>query len=227
MENNIEAQPTNINPVVHPLSPPPKSSPVLMILIILVIIAFGAIGYLFWQNQQLKVDSNQVPSVPQNPQIVIKPEPEFVPLVTDAIPDNWKTYKNQKAGIAFQYPPDWVLTTGESNHMVIGLTKKDLTQEEVILPGDSKEPATYLITIELPPNTGILIPAQTEKMTIDGKTGVRYLEGVAPASGPATFVVVGNSQYVFTYGAMAHEDTHTKYLKTFDQILSTVKFIVL
>jgi hypothetical protein len=226
MENTVQPQVSNGNIPTQP-PPPVKSSPLpIIILSIFVVICLAAIGFLFWQNQQLMNRLTQIPNTVQNQSAQLVPS--VAPVVeptTASIPTNWKTYDNQKAGISFQYPSDWILTTGESNHEVIILTKKDDTQAKVMLPGDIQDTATYRIDISLPPNSDISIPSQSQPVTVGGKLGVKFIEGAAPSSGPSTVVLVGtDSKYEFIYSALAQVNTHTKYLNTFDQILSTFKF---
>lgn len=149
-----------------------------------------------------------------------------IPTPTPEPTADWKTYENIKAGISFKYPGDWEISFGESNHMGIILKKIDQLQEKVDLPGDIKQFPEYSIVINLPPNESMKIPETNEKVIVGGIQGTKFSQGAAPSSGPSTLVTVekDNSTYLFSYNAMAHQETHTKYLNIFDQILSTFKF---
>jgi hypothetical protein len=109
MENTVQPEYIDRNSIPQTSQPVKSSNLSIIILSIFVVVCLATICYLFWQNQQLKVSLNQVPSVPSNPQVEIKPEPEFVPLVTVTIPENWKTYVNKKCGYEVKYPPTWKL----------------------------------------------------------------------------------------------------------------------
>jgi hypothetical protein len=104
MENTVQPQMQNNNPVAQPLQSPPKSSPLLMGLIILVIISFGAIGYLFWQNQQLEKQLlNHASAQSVNPETI---QTTVIPTRIDQHKD-WLVYSDVKNGYQVSYPPTW------------------------------------------------------------------------------------------------------------------------
>lgn len=150
--------------------------------------------------------------------------PASKPTVTPAAV-NMNTYTDNNHLFSFQYPSDWEINSTDSSHRIIQLTKKDLTQEKVIMPGDTIEDATYTIAIHLPPNQIYEIPTTAENIQIGGKPAKRFTEPAAPSSGQSIVVIVGtDNPYTLTYGAMAHSETHTKYVPVFNQVLSTFKF---
>jgi hypothetical protein len=155
-------------------------------------------------------------------QVITPSAPQATPRPTA----NWQTYSNAEAGITFNYPDDWELSTTENNHLIISLKKLDLSQDKIDMPGDTQENATYTISLALPPNEEITVPAETHTVQVGTISGITFEEGAAPASGPQTVVVVGSGpeSYIFRYDAMAHEATHGKYLPIFNQLLSTVQF---
>jgi len=161
---------------------------------------------------------------------------------TPTIPSDWKTYKSQDNQYQFSYSQEWKLT---SNYLPLEngyrqsyfLTLIDSSQNKVILPGDTQEYPKYIISLIV--SSYSIYPSTKEELikrgyseseiktsTIDGIEGVKYFEGAAPSSGATTVISIRNNQkyYQFTYGALAHPETHEKYLATFDQILSTFKF---
>jgi len=160
------------------------------------------------------------------------------------IPSGWKKFQSQEYPFQFHYSPDWELkgpNSGE-NYYNLSLEKKDSEQEEVtIFP----EPMTaaYYINVNVQDNPQAMTAkqkrlsyfsedsqqkaeAEMEEVEIDGVQGVRFQEPSAPSSGLSTMVsVVYNGKfYNFTYSALAHQETHNKYLDYFDQVLQTVKF---
>ncbi|HUC94709.1 MAG TPA: hypothetical protein VMR19_01750 [Candidatus Saccharimonadales bacterium] len=79
-----------------------KGSALLPIIIIIALI--GVVGYLVYQNIQLKNGSvNPTPIVPNT--VANLPEPS---LTSDPTA-NWKTYYHKNLDISFKYPPDWTV----------------------------------------------------------------------------------------------------------------------
>lgn len=67
-------------------------------LVILFVLVFGAIGFLVYQNYQLKQQISRIPSPPDLP---IKPTPTPDPTA------DWKIYANEKYGFELKYPWHW------------------------------------------------------------------------------------------------------------------------
>lgn len=216
-------EPTINAPEVAPSQPPKPVEPILpkkdsaltVILSVLLIVATAIAALLVYQNQKLVKRLKEY----QPAQTVPSPTPTTDPTA------GWKVYSDQKTGIEFKYPADWEISFGENKNMVISLTKIDKSQELVLYPGDVKEEAKYQINISLPPNFNSTIPDNAEKVTVGGLDGFRFTQGGGPASGLSTVVVIKAKDYRFSYWAMAHSETHNKYLGVFDQILTTFKFV--
>jgi len=157
---------------------------------------------------------------------------------------DWKEFVSPEHGFSFSYPSDWKLegpNKGE-NYYNLSLKKEDNTQEKVLVYEEKMTPY-YSISVSVEDNTKGLTPkekrlsyygekarekaeAEMESLKVGGYPAVKTLEGTAPSSGPSTMVTVGrgNKFFNFTYSALAHKDTHNKYLPTFDKLLETVTF---
>jgi hypothetical protein len=98
MENTVPSEVPNVNLPPQDLPPIKSSSPLpIIILSLFMIICMSAIGYLFWQNQQLLNRLTQVSDKGQNPVI------QNIPTATDTMA-NWQNYTNPKLGISIKYP---------------------------------------------------------------------------------------------------------------------------
>jgi hypothetical protein len=173
---------------------------------------------------------------------------EGVEKIVDGKTINWGTYRNEKYGFELKYPKDWKTTINESGMYLLTVLfqKVDTTQEKFILPGDYLEDATYDISLTIknnPQNYSIKdclledTPLESREKTWeeeykeiiigDNLRGIKYTIFAAPASGSCTIVAIShdNKIYKFSYCAIAHSETHTKFIKVFNQMLSTFKFI--
>lgn len=160
------------------------------------------------------------------------------------IPSDWKSYENEKHQFGFQHPSDWRFNVirDDADMLSIGLSKEDQEQEKVMVYEEMTP--LYQISVMVSYNPQNLTPkearlkqftessrAQEEQklqiVSYDGVDGIKYSEGAAPASGPSTAVLLAknNKLYNFTYSAIAHKETHEKFMGEFEQILSTVKFL--
>ena len=162
----------------------------------------------------------------------------------DEVTVGWQTYENDKYKFGFKYPPDWNLEVSFDREDLFSLSivKEDVDQEKVLLYEDEAVPS-YNMMVRVEPNPkgisareqrlsyfGEGSKEQEEKtfkdINVGGIKGIRFFEGAAPASGLATMVLLtydGNF-YQFSYGALAHQETHEKFLKDFETLLSTVEF---
>lgn len=149
----------------------------------------------------------------------------------------WKEYKNNEFKFIFKYPADWEFKTHPTQESVllVSVGKIDTSQDKVMLPGDFEQSANYLVSFNIEKNyKGLTLEqyverrgtGKFERFIVDGANGLKYKEGNAPSSGLQTNVAVlrGDYFYNFSYGAMAHKETHEKYIGVFDKILSTFKF---
>jgi len=148
---------------------------------------------------------------------------------------HWKTYKNQTLGFTFQYPSDWKINLNPEFNKTVTLEKIDLTQEKVLWSMGIKDEYIY-------PNYTIRFQREIEKyfkeavadksyniqkIKIGNLKAYQFQEASAPSSGSAIITLTKkNSHYISaTYTAYAHEETHFKFEHTYNQILSTFKFI--
>lgn len=72
----------------------PKKA-VMVIVVAIILLAGGAFAYKTWQGRQLAQQSVQNQPATQDETV------------------NWKTYKNDKYGLSFEYPKDWLLNDRE------------------------------------------------------------------------------------------------------------------
>ena len=160
------------------------------------------------------------------------------------IPSDWETYENQEHRFSFQYPSDWSFNVirDDTEMLSLGLSKEDQEQEKVMIYEEMTP--LYQISVMVSHNPQNLTAkearlkqfgessrAQEEQklqtVSYGGVDGIKYPEGAAPASGSSTAVLLAknNRLYNFTYSAIAHKETHEKFMGEFEQILSTVKFL--
>jgi hypothetical protein len=248
----INPEQANTPPAVEaPINQKPVSGKPIAIwlLLTLVVILFGATGFFAHKYYALKQQVDQPPAVSTPPAKVTTTSlsPTLSPKPTADPISDWKIYKNEDFEIQLKYPSDWELRIVEKSWadklFGIFLNKKDLAQEPVTLPGDTTEKASYSISFvvmsnpqnysakdfylnQFSLNSRSTAEKEIELIGIGDLDGIRYLEGAAPSSGAVTVILVarGNKTYRFEYSAMAHPETHEKFISVFDQVLSTFEF---
>ena len=160
------------------------------------------------------------------------------------IPSGWKSYENKESKLSFQYPQDWDFNVirDDAEMLSIGLSKEDQEQEKVMVYEEMTP--LYQINVMVSPNPENLSAKESrlkqfgessraqeeqklQQVSYDGVDGVKFPEGAAPSSGPSTVVLLAknNRLYNFTYSAMAHQDTHEKFISDFNTLLSSIKFL--
>jgi len=162
------------------------------------------------------------------------------------VPEGWETYTNSNYKIELSYPGgDWVFTVAKdgSDMLALVIRLEDTSQEKMNVYGDMMTPF-YDIGVTAYPNPEGLsaknwyldqfgesskasAEAKIEISTVGGVAAIKYAEPTAPASGPSTAYLVAYDDwmYSFVYSAVAHQDTHEKYLADFEKILDSVKFL--
>jgi hypothetical protein len=222
----------------------------LFLLLIVVTIAIGAIGYLGYQNAQLKNQAKEEnTSKTMDTQVsdtVSTPSPTPTPDPTE----NWQTYKNDLYRFGFKYPRDWKLSIsqGKIYPLSLSVNLEDNSQDKVISYNDMKIPARYSVRINVLENPNGLsafdfyfrnmleelvekakreFKNEVEKVLISEDKnikGIQYLSGAAPTSGNTvvTDFTYRDNVYRFIYSAMTHTETHWKYIETYRKIVSSI-----
>jgi len=160
------------------------------------------------------------------------------------IPSSWENYSNNKYQFSFAYPPDWELEIAldRPDFFKIVLKKEDPSQEKITLYREKTTPY-YKIEIDVEDNPNNLSAKEKrlsafspsarkeeeekiKEITVAGLRGIRFLEGAAPSSGPATMVLLSrnNKFYRFTYSALANKENQPKFINSFNLLLSSFKF---
>jgi len=157
---------------------------------------------------------------------------------------DWRAFENEKHKFSFKYPNNWELSVNADREDLysLSLSKKDASQEKVQVYIEEMVPV-YSINVSVEENTEGLSAEEVyldmfgessketakegiEKASFSGAEGIKYPEVSAPSSGPATGILLAHNQklYRFVYSAMAHQETHEKFLSEFMEILGTLKF---
>ena len=160
------------------------------------------------------------------------------------IPSDWKSYKNEKHQLSFQYPPNWSFNVirDDAEMLSIGLSKEDKEQEKVMFYEEMMP--LYQINVMVSSNTKNLTAKESrlnqfiessraqeeeklEAVNYGRADGVKFPEGAAPSSGLSTVVLLAknNKLYNFTYSALTHKETHEKFMAEFEKILLTINFL--
>jgi hypothetical protein len=199
MENTVQPQMQNVNQVPQVLPPPPKSSPVLILLIILVIIAFGAIGFLFWQNQQLEKQlRNHTSAQSVNPEAI---QTTVIPTRIDQHED-WLVYTDVKNGYQLSYPPTWkrVYSSPQSTEFTIESSKNELIHATPFNNEDSKYKNTDTSHVFVLNNKSVLLT---------------YVACDGEGCGVGTQDLTTFSQILSTFKFTAQSQTDTSNWKTY------------
>ena len=157
---------------------------------------------------------------------------------------DWRAFENEKHKFSFKYPNNWELSVNADREDLysLSLSKKDASQEKVQVYIEEMVPA-YSINVSVEENTEGLSAEEVyldmfgesskeqakegiEKVSFGGAQGIKYPEVSVPSSGPATGILLARNSklYRFVYSAIAHQETHEKFLSEFMEILGTLKF---
>lgn len=168
-----------------------------------------------------------------------KPEKEKKEAYTD-----WRVFENKKHQFSFKYPASWELSVNADREDLYSLSlgKKDALQEKIMVYIEEMVPS-YAINISVENNPEKLSAEESyldmfgesskekakegiEEVAFGGAKGIKYPEVSMPSSGPATGILLAHKQklYRFVYSALAHKETHEKFLSEFMEILETLEF---
>lgn len=203
------------NPATAPIATPTSKTPIGLVFLfsILTLVLIGTTGFLYYQNQQL---SRQIAILKATP----TPSPTQSPTQDPTY--NWKTYTNQKLGLEFMYPNNW-LDPKESSSSTI--TTLNFDDKLIILKGTfsdilSLRPFTfdeYVIR-----NYGDETPRYDYNKII-GFVGKRGLEKSVTGYSDLVILAKDNNSTEIT-SILYHFTSQDEDGKSFDQILSTFKF---
>jgi hypothetical protein len=140
MAAQIPQEQPQTQPTTPPMVPPvkPKKNIVLTVaLILLFLIMAAALGYLGYQNYQLRL---QISNLSSNTTQLL-PTPTASPATNSGTVSNWKTYKN--SDLSFEYPESWTLNgfqlQGNSPNIVVNIVTKGSTLMNECMKKDSIE----------------------------------------------------------------------------------------
>ncbi len=207
----------------------PKTS-----IIILVVAVVALAGVVVWQGVSQPKPSSALPATNQ-PAVNQEQQPQDETA-------GWSTYKNEQYGFEVKYPTDWI---GEAAYDVpygyATFTKYDPSQEKKVgFEGEETESA-YIISVNVFDNLesvalknhvlqesgGFVLEKDLVYTEVAGQQAVKYEVVSGYGSGPvvATCVAYKEKFYTFVYSGFAHPETHYKFIDTYNQILSTFKFL--
>jgi hypothetical protein len=87
-----------------------------IIIVVILVIALAAIGYLVYQNMQLKKQAVTPSPVPTTINSVV---PTSIPTATaspsQSLKPGWKLYQNQQYGFEFSYPSEYKVSTSKDD----------------------------------------------------------------------------------------------------------------
>jgi len=208
-------KPVETPPVIKPTQK--SSNKLVPLFIFLFLAALGVAGYFGWQIFQLKKEQASL----------TQPTPIPTPTATSALPSpttdptvNWEIYTNPKIGFSFKYPEGWTERPVAEHDSTIVYVDAD---EEF---GEGPEPLRYYLWVN---EVSQLPDREYTKESVGQYTA--YITDEEPSrSGALTYFIAKDEQgYIaisFTpYSAEKPFPAQERYINTFDQILSTFKFL--
>lgn len=195
-------------------------------IVIILLIAVALVGYLIYSGK-INLPQKQV-----NQQTAEAPKIDEI--------EDWKTYTNEKYGYSFQYPQELGLKLG-----VVGLggeedkleTTRSLMLESKIEPPQglvmfiTAGQTSYKTIDEYSNNLGKSKPSSKEPIMIVSKekTNVAGIEAIKytknqPGAGLVLSVDILKNGYLYQF-SLNFSDNNSQNLSTFNQILSTFKFL--
>jgi len=212
-ENNLK-NPSITPENVPPASPMPESqlpkqpnNSLLVALSVLLAIMIGETAFLAYQNSQLQKQVSLLKAA-------ATPVASTIPTATTDPTANWKTYTNSEHGFSFKYPSGATYQLTNFPGSKFGIVFKNLTSfaySNLTIIIDSSWGSTT-------PN-----PDTIQNFTLSGVQA--YRKELPIGQNPAETLVMVQHGSDFTTLQMVKEDKDTTIDSTFDQILSTFKFL--
>ena len=214
-------QPPTQEPVQTPpevFIPQPKPNYLKTIIFsVLIIITLGLIAYLFFQNQKLR---KQVLNPPVSPTIQSSsPTPKTVSSIS--IPsdqtEGWKTYKNTSDAFSLKYPSSWIYREGSEGPEFAPSDKLfSIPYTEVFSPI-----SVFIKTTDNFDLSNTSFNQYEEKPITISEINTNRITGINKGTNTritgVKFTHNGKIFIIVTFG--------NNYIQTFDQILSTFKFV--
>jgi len=217
-----------MEPQIPPVPPTPKiNNSLVFIMSILLIVTVAIAGLFYFQIQKLSKELSQY-------QTLVSP----APIATTYPTADWKTYTNTKYNFSFKYPSDWEILDRFGGPIMIApivdTENVNKTFEENVLEGgyDGGKQLISLLSITQgggTPSSGQYWEIIKTSIQIDSKTADKYTSTNIKDTPNGKFVkgdinttvlIQLIDDYVIDYTLMDQ-----RYTQTYDQILSTFKFL--
>ncbi|MCX6704713.1 MAG: PsbP-related protein [Candidatus Woesebacteria bacterium] len=199
---------------------------------IFVLFSLGVVAFLYYQNQQLK---NMLASYQATPIPLVSPTP-----IAEAETADWKTYTNTKYGFSFKYPSELIISTDTNcSPETIYFDKTKLKFPDSCGYGGVYTP--LMVTMKKPTTTNYSQEIQgsieynkysnliNKTIKIGQYTAYEYggrVEVESYITGQYNYILIIPISKDIEINLMFTEIEGNRYdLNTFDQILSTFKFI--
>lgn len=217
-------EPVAVTPTLLTNQPPFGSWWKVGVLVVGVLLA-GSIAYAGYQYSQ-----KQTPSVAQP-----TPTPVVVATPTPDLTANWKTYTDTKYGYSIKYPQGWYTYDGvvadydlrSGENKTLSRSREHLTIQTVVWDNPSKlSTEVYISQLDSGPDAPRVVA--TEKVTVGGVVGIKRIENRYSITDPTTsiqptvVVYFAHGDKTFILSAYPEDSV---LINSFDQILSTFKFI--
>ncbi len=166
-----------------------------LVVLLLLILFLGlaiTVGYITFNKQKTKTNNEVNPKTTNQQQTKPLPESE-VKDQKETIPDGFKQYKNDKVGVSFLYPKDWMEVTLSSSETDSGSILK------IVSPHQKQNHEEYLgqpPTYSEGPNDSDLIVSRWDSINNAGARGGSYLGEQASYKNLEEFLTNKNSAKV-------------------------------
>ncbi|OGG14807.1 hypothetical protein A2773_06935 [Candidatus Gottesmanbacteria bacterium RIFCSPHIGHO2_01_FULL_39_10] len=211
----MNPSPTEIPPVPPPppIPPPPAGGPpkfsifpILGGIILVILVATGA--FFFGKSQNNSPQSNSSPSLsPTSSQLPLSPTPD--PTA------NWKTYTNKQFSFTVNYPPEWEVDDNDALIIRFGSLTSRIDKINIYIIDNKNQVTVDKLRQNL---------TDIDPITIGGFQGIKGINKDYLKENKTIYsanIIKDNN--IFTISTVDFQDTNLK--TTFDQILSTFKFL--